>query len=130
MTRITAEMIEAAIVRTDYFTAAEGVMGSLGGPIGLRQAEAYGLRPLPEKLLLTRLITVTICVLTLANGHVAVGVNYGPISARDHQDDFARKDARRIAFDSLWPLFGFALREQLAAAGAAESSLGASALAP
>lgn len=117
MHSITPDVIERAIVRTDYFTAAEGIHGALGGPEGVAQAARWGLAPPAETLALGRLHTVTICALTLSNGHVQVGVNYGPVDAALHDTEFARKAARADAIDRLWPVFGFGLREQLASVG-------------
>lgn len=102
--RITKELIEAAIVRSDFFTVAQGLAGAI--------ADNPALRAMPPVPL--RLTEVTICALTLQNGHVSVGVNYGPVDPIDFREDMARKLAYEHAFDQLWPLFGFALREERA----------------
>lgn len=107
MNRITPNMIEAAIVRQDFFTAAEGALGAAMAASYLT-GQPGGSVETPD-----RLEQVTICVLTLANGHVQVGVNYGPVDPAQFDPMKAREMARAEAFNQLWPLFGFALREHL-----------------
>lgn len=102
--RITLDLIEAAIVRVDFFTAAQGIAGAIVDNPALRS-----MPPVP-----LRMTEVTMCAITLANGHVSVGVNYGPIDPIDFREDVARKLAREHAIEQLWPLFGFALREERA----------------
>lgn len=108
MTRITDETIERAIVRQDFFTAWQGAHAAQGAAsaIGARLRAGVQEPEIPEGLR-----RVTFCVLTLCNGHVQVGVNYGPVTARDFDEARGRELARKAAIDQLWPLFGFALRE-------------------
>lgn len=113
MNRVTLEQIEAAIVRQDFFTAEQGIAGEAGGPAQLADKILAGRAPERD---LKRLEQVTLCVLTLENGHVSVGVNYGPVDPQLFDQFTARRLAREHAIDQLWSLFGFALRETMAAA--------------
>lgn len=102
--RVTPADIEANIASEHFFTAAQGVVGEhMGniphGPI-LGQLEA--------------LTQVTFCVLILRNGTKIVGINYGSIDPATHSAAQGRFEARAHAIDQIWPLMGYALREQLA----------------
>lgn len=57
---------------------------------------------------------VTICTLTLRNGHMLVGVNEGPISAANFDQNIGADLAYRKAVGQIWPLEGYLLREWLA----------------
>lgn len=56
---------------------------------------------------------VTICTLTLANGHKVVGVNEGPVSAANFDQEIGCELAYKHAVDQVWPLEGYLLRERL-----------------
>lgn len=96
--RVTPADIEANIVASNYFTGAEGVIGAAG----LARGEYPG--PLNR---------LTFCVLTLRNGYTVVGYS-SCASAENFNAELGRKLARQKAIDQLWPLMGYALREQLA----------------
>lgn len=99
--RVLLADIEASIASEHFFTAQEGVWGAHPG---------FDPQPAPcEELGL-----VTICVLVLTNGHRIVGVNGGPVVAANFDADIGRKLARQNAFDQVWPLLGFRLRDTLA----------------
>ena len=57
----------------------------------------------------------TVCILTLRNGFTVVGVNEGPVSAANFDQELGRKLAREKAVDQIWPLMGYELRSRLAA---------------
>lgn len=101
--RITPADVEAVIASEHYFTAEDGMMGSVKcDPLD------------PAR---TALSQVTFCVLLLRNGHKIVGVNTGSVSASNFDADLARKLARKNAVDQIWPLLGYSLRERLASGG-------------
>ena len=95
--RITPADIEANIVAQHFFTAAEG------------SKAATPHQPVHESLRL-----LTFCVLVLRNGHRIVGVNEGPVSAKNFDAEIGRKLARQKAVDQIWPLMGYELRSRLA----------------
>lgn len=57
----------------------------------------------------------TVCILTLRNGFTVVGINEGPVSAANFDQELGRKLARQKAVDQIWPLMGYELRSKLAA---------------
>lgn len=101
--KVTAEQIEARIVSQHFFTAGQGAAFAAVGKHD---------EPIPDAL-----YDVTICVLVLDNGHKSVGVNTGAIDRSQFDPLKAREMARKDAFDQLWPLLGFELRERLYCAG-------------
>ncbi|WP_418131447.1 Gp49 family protein [Variovorax sp. 278MFTsu5.1] len=107
--RVTPADIEAAIVSESYFTAADGVRAA--------SESKPGASLLPEYVTFNKspLSCVTICVLVLRNGTKIVGVNTGPVSSDNFCADLGRQYARQHAVDQVWPLLGYALRDQLAA---------------
>lgn len=94
--KVTVAEIEADIA-AEYSTTAD---------------KAYGDAPLVEGL-----DRVTIHTIVLRNGAKLVGVNYGAISPAGHDAEQGRKAARSAAFEQAWQLFGFRLRDKLAAEG-------------
>lgn len=59
--------------------------------------------------------TITLVTLHLRNGAKACGINYGAIDPA-HQDwDMGMREARKQAFDKVYELEGYLLRERLAA---------------
>ena len=57
--------------------------------------------------------TVTTCLLTLENGAKILGVNYGAIDPERHDCDQGRLNAYEDAFEKIWELEGYLLREKL-----------------
>ena len=57
--------------------------------------------------------TVTTCLLTLENGTKILGVNYGAIDPERHDWDQGRLSAYEVAFEKIWELEGYLLREKL-----------------
>jgi hypothetical protein len=55
---------------------------------------------------------VTVCALFLKNGYVVVGEGAAAHSA-NFDAETGRQAARRVAREKIWPLAGYALREQL-----------------
>lgn len=97
--RVTKEQLESAIHRVDYFSAADGVRSAT--PPGLRTVvPAEGLKLL------------TICVITLKNGFTVRGES-ACASPENFNKDIGQRLAYENAFNHLWPLFGFQLKEDL-----------------
>lgn len=103
--RVVPAALQAVIVSAHYFTAAEGVLGELTSdgvlPTPFEKAN------IPEALKL-----LTFCVLVLRNGFTVVGK-----SACASPENFDREVGERVARDNaereIWPLLGYALKEQL-----------------
>jgi len=57
--------------------------------------------------------TVTTCLLTLENGTKVLGVNYGAIDLERHDWAQGRLNAYENAFEKIWELEGYLLREKL-----------------
>lgn len=94
--RVTPDDIEENIVGESYFTAEDGVCGSL------RQDA-----PVPEALRL-----LTFCVLVLRNGFTVTGES-ACASPENFDAELGRKIARQNAIGKMWPLMGYALKERL-----------------
>ena len=97
--RITPADIETNIIDEVYFTAAEGYKGQSGydprgrinnGPLHL----------------------LTFCVLVLRNGFTVTGES-ACASPENFDAEIGRKIARQNAVQKIWPLMGYALKDQL-----------------
>lgn len=106
--RVTPVMVEDAIVHEAYYTLDDAVFGKVAS-----QADghtevgclAYATRP--------NLDQVTLCHLELVNGTRIVGVNYGPISPENFDEELGKKLARQNATDQVYALLGYQLRTHL-----------------
>lgn len=96
--RVTPTDIDANIVSENYFTAMDGVRANHPIRVG---------DEVPLSLL-------TFCVLVLRNGFTVTGES-ACASPENFDADLGRKIARKNAIDKMWPLMGYALKEQLAA---------------
>lgn len=96
--RVTPADIEANIHSEHYFTAQDGRLGAtdFGGAVAIY----------PELKLLT------FCVLILRNGFTVTGES-ACASPENFDAELGRKIARENAKQKLWPLMGYALKEQL-----------------
>lgn len=100
--RVTPADIEANIASEYYFTGEEAVRGAqLSVPIG--QA-TQGLAP--------SLHLLTFCVLVLRNGYTVHGVS-ACASAENFNVELGKRIARENAVREMWPLMGYALRNEL-----------------
>lgn len=97
--RVTPADIEDNIVSEYYFTAAEGVAGAMRGG---RVTRDEG-RPLH---------LLTFCVLVLKNGFTVTGES-ACASPENFDAEIGRKIACENAVKKMWPLMGYALKEQL-----------------
>lgn len=106
--RITPQDIEDNIANTFYFTAQNGVVGAnsaLNGP------------------LVHSLCLLTFCVLVLRNGFTVTGES-ACASPENFDPEIGRKIARQNAVAKIWPLMGYQLRCELAAAALTDSEGG------
>lgn len=95
--RITPADIEANIASEHYFTALDGVAGCHGGLPD----------PYPDALGL-----LTFCVLVLKNGFTVTGES-ACASPENFDPEIGRTIARKNAFDKIWPLMGYELKQRL-----------------
>jgi Phage protein (N4 Gp49/phage Sf6 gene 66) family len=95
--RVTPEALAANIVSEHYFTAADGVWGP-----DMRDE-------LPDS---SPLYLLTFCVLVLKNGFTVTGES-ACASLEKSDAEIGRRVARNNAEQKIWPLMGYALREQL-----------------
>jgi len=108
--RVTPADIEANIASTHYFTAHDGVIGRdfdaglIDDPHGHNVPPALGL--------------LTFCVLVLRNGFTVTGES-ACASPENFDAEIGRNIARQNAVQKIWSLMGYALKDQLAARGAA-----------
>ena len=107
--RITPADIEANIASEHYFTARDGRRGAIadGTYVG-RERPQFGEADLDALDLLT------FCVLVLRNGFTVTGES-ACASPENFNAEIGRKIARQNAVQKIWPLMGYALKEQLAA---------------
>ncbi len=107
--RVTPQDIEANIVSEHYFTARDGRRGAVadGTYVG-RERPQFG------EADLAALDLLTFCVLVLRNGFTVTGES-ACASPENFDAELGRKIARQNAVQKIWPLMGYALKEQLAA---------------
>lgn len=106
--RVTVEQIEDAIefvAFTDGYDliadACHKLVDGKGNPV-----------PLSTGHLNHGLHCMTICIITLKNGFTVLGVS-APASPTNFSAEIGQRLAYQDAFNKLWPLFGFALKQQL-----------------
>lgn len=104
--RVTPADIEANILSEHYFTAADGYAGAAALTI-----QEDGVIQPPEQLDL-----LTFCVLILQNGFTVTGES-ACASPENFDAEVGRKIARTNAINKVWPLMGYALKQQLHAEG-------------
>ena len=97
--RVTIEQMEAEIESEHYFTAADGAIQAQ-----LSSGLASNIPP-PLRLM-------TFCVLVLKNGFTVTGKS-ACASPENFNAETGRKIARENAIESMWPLFGFRLRDKI-----------------
>jgi hypothetical protein len=97
--RVTPADIEANIKHVSYFTAAQGHMRAV------MENDYFG-EVIPELNLLT------FCVLVLKNGFTVTGES-ACASPENFDAELGRKIAMENAVQKMWPLMGYALKQQL-----------------
>ena len=100
--RITPADLQANIACEHFFTAQNGVDGA-GALVGDPTPEHQSLRLL------------TLCVLVLRNGFTVTGES-ACASPENFDAEIGQKIARQNAEQKIWPLMGYALKEQLSQA--------------
>jgi hypothetical protein len=101
--RVTPADIEANISQEHYFTAA----------MGCCHESAVNRGDFEAGTAIDALNTLTFCVLILRNGFTVTGES-ACASPENFDAEIGRKIARANAVQKIWPLMGYALREQLA----------------
>lgn len=101
--RVRLEDIEDSILDEQYFTAADGVYGST-----YHTTQAV---PTSDKVI-EALSLLTFCVLVLKNGFTVTGES-ACVSPANFDARLGREIARKKAIEKIWPLMGFALKDQL-----------------
>ena len=96
--RVSLDDMKAKIERSHYFTADHGVTSAEG-------TVSYDGDPL-------RLLTI--CILVMRNGFTVIGKS-APASPENFDAEKGKLFAYEDAIKQLWPLEGYALREQLSA---------------
>lgn len=103
--RVTPADIDNNIKHEYFITGAEAVTAGDCREPGM---PGYGVvTPIPEALRL-----MTVCILITRNGFVVVG-HSAPASPENYRAELGRRYAKENAVRQLWPLMGYALREQL-----------------
>ena len=100
--RITPADLKANIVGEYFFTAADGVQAAFHSQDELtRLTGEHG-----------ELALLTFCVLVLRNGFTVTGES-ACASPENFDAEIGRKIARQNAEQKIWPLMGYALKQQL-----------------
>ena len=107
--RVTPADIEANIASAHYFTAADGVVGAF---TNAQIAQGRGIYPDEVGQLQTALTLLTFCVLVLRNGFTVTGES-ACASPENFDAELGRKIARANAVNKMWPLMGYALKQNL-----------------
>lgn len=96
--KVTMQQIETEIEDEFYITAAQCTPAC------------------PSEAVFQALSRVTLCVITMRNNTVSVGVNYGTISPENYDPELGRQMAREEAIRPIWGFLGYEMRTKLAAA--------------
>lgn len=109
--RVTPSDIEANIRSEHYFTANQGIIGC-HSEAAAGTFEDGELRPVVTIYVPGELNLLTFCVLVLKNGFTVTGES-ACASPENFDAELGRKIARQNAIAKLWPLMGYALKEQI-----------------
>lgn len=105
--RVTPTSIKAVIASEHYFTAAEGRDGAINN-----ENYAGRERPAENDSDLAPLALLTFCVLVLKNGFTVTGKS-ACASPENFDANIGRKVAFDDAFNQIWPLEGYLLKQAL-----------------
>jgi hypothetical protein len=106
--RVTLEDVHASIVSEHYFTAGQGDAKAMEDAAFVNGAlNGAQLRPVPAALEL-----MTFCVLVLKNGFTVTGQSACADPA-NYNEEIGQRIAKSDAIGKIWPLLGFALREDI-----------------
>lgn len=103
--RITPADLEANIAAELYFTAFDGLTGYYTN-------DGRVMNPTAREELSNTLGLLTFCVLVLKNGFTVTGES-ACASPENFDAELGRKIARQNAVAKVWPLMGYALKQQL-----------------
>ena len=112
--RVTPGDIEVNIVSEHYFTGANGVIGAYTDH-AVAGVEVYR-QDHEVPVSIEALSLLTFCVLVLRNGFTVTGES-ACASPENFNAEIGRKIARQNAVAKVWPLMGYALKDQLYTAG-------------
>lgn len=104
--RVTPGDVQDNIVSEHYFTAEEGTYGAYRFAHDVHQGS------LPTDLSVASLRLLTFCVLVLRNGFTVTGES-ACASPENFDEEIGRKIARKNAEDKIWPLMGYALKDNI-----------------
>jgi hypothetical protein len=104
--RVTPKDLADNIASEHYFTAHHGVYGACADAARDDNRSTFGFSSPPELGLLT------FCVLVLRNGFTVTGES-ACASPENFDAELGRKIARENAVNKVWPLMGYALKEDL-----------------
>ena len=107
--RVMPGDIEGNIKSEHYFTAAEGLMASIG-----ITGRTPGYRTVDDiaDLIPKELDLLTFCVLVLQNGFTVTGES-ACASPGNFDAEIGRQIARQNAINKIWPLMGYELKQRL-----------------
>ena len=113
--RVTPAALQAEIVSEHYFTAADGVIGAFAQLQARDPSSTVSLPHLVSHpvLLDKSMNLLTFCVLVLRNGFTVHGVS-ACASPENFDWEIGKRIARENAERQIWPLLGYALRDELA----------------
>lgn len=105
--RVTPADIEANIASAHYFTANEGCLGEWQYRHDTSNGVTEPMQQVPASLPL-----LTFCVLVLRNGFTVTGES-ACASPENFDAEIGRRIARENAVQKIWPLMGYALKQEL-----------------
>lgn len=111
--RVTPQDIEDNIVSEYYFTAEDGVAGAVGAELYPATEDEIGTMKEVEVIHVDPTLgLLTFCVLILRNGFTVTGES-ACASPENFDAEIGRKIARQNAVQKIWPLMGYALKQEL-----------------
>lgn len=108
--RITPADIEENITGEYYFTASDGVAGKFA--ISKPDSDCDIAPSVANDSVPQSLELLTFCVLVLKNGFTVTGES-ACASPENFDPEIGRTIARKNAFDKIWPLMGYELKQRL-----------------
>lgn len=104
----TGDAQAAAVQKTPHRVTLDSMLAKITAEYSTTLAQALHGMPIHDSLKI-----LTIHVIVMQNGFTVIGKS-APADAANFDADLGRKFAREDAIRQLWPLEGYALREQLA----------------
>jgi len=110
--RVTPADIEENIQSIVYFTAFDGLLGEACSAIVDQNTKVKDIIFTDGCKSDLALALMTFCVIVLKNGYTVTGES-ACASPENFNAEIGRKIARQNAVQKIWPLMGYALKEQL-----------------